>query len=116
MSARASGSPAATQRSQNPDTMSVSGVPARPAWVSHSDNSAKEASFTPRLYSHSAQWWHLPTWPLTFQTASAFGTKQTCRSINWMSLYGVNPDFQCSDRVFPLLTRLGYRIESAKFD
>jgi hypothetical protein len=35
MRARASGSPAATQRSQNPDTMSVSGVPARPASASH---------------------------------------------------------------------------------
>ena len=48
---RASGSPAATQRSQKPDTMSVSEVPARPACVSHADNSAKKASFMPRLYS-----------------------------------------------------------------
>src|SRR5262245_1233809 len=56
MSARAIGTPAATQRSQNPDTMSVSDVPARPAWVSHSDNSAK--SFTPRLYSHNVRLWH----------------------------------------------------------
>src|SRR5262245_45095357 len=59
MCARASGSPAATQRSQHPARMSVSDVPARPAWVSHSDNSAKEASFTPRLYSHNARFWHL---------------------------------------------------------
>ena len=48
---RASGSPAAPQRSQKPDTMSVSDVPARPACVSHADNSAKKASFMPRLYS-----------------------------------------------------------------
>ena len=40
--ARPSGSPAATQRSQNPETISVSEVPARPAWVSHADNSVKE--------------------------------------------------------------------------
>src|SRR5262245_19236178 len=58
MRARASGSPAATQRSQKPDTMSVSDAPARPAWVSHSDNSAKKASFTPRLYSHNGRLWH----------------------------------------------------------
>src|SRR5262249_15660802 len=58
MCARASGSPAATQRSQHPARMSVSDVPARPAWVSHSDNSAKEASFTPRLYSHKVGFWH----------------------------------------------------------
>ena len=44
---RANGSPAATQRSQKPDTISVSGVPARPACVSHPDNSAKKASFMP---------------------------------------------------------------------
>src|SRR5580704_68780 len=48
--ARPSGSPAATQRSQNPDTMSVSEVPARPAWVSHAANALKEASFIPALY------------------------------------------------------------------
>jgi hypothetical protein len=29
--------------------MSVSGVPARPASASHADNSAKKASFMPRL-------------------------------------------------------------------
>src|SRR5262249_1027679 len=57
MRARASGSPAATQRSQNPDTMSVSGVPERPASASHADNSAKKASFTPRLYSHNVRLW-----------------------------------------------------------
>src|SRR5262245_13983191 len=55
MRARASGSPAATQRSQNSDTMSVSDVPSRPAWASHADNSAKKASFTPRLYSHNVR-------------------------------------------------------------
>src|SRR5262249_37709075 len=54
----ASGSPAATQRSQNPDTMSVSDVPARLASASHADNSAKKASFTARLYSHDARLWH----------------------------------------------------------
>ena len=48
---RASGSPPATHRSQNPDTMAVSGVPARPACVSHADSSAKKASFMLRLYS-----------------------------------------------------------------
>jgi hypothetical protein len=42
---------AATQRSQNPETMSVSGVPAKPAWVSHADNSLNSFSFMPRLYS-----------------------------------------------------------------
>ena len=47
---RPSGIPAATQRSQNTETMSVSGVPARPAWVSHADNSVKRFSFMPRLY------------------------------------------------------------------
>jgi hypothetical protein len=47
---RSSGSPAATHRSQNPDTMADSGVPARPAWVSYSANSVKEASFIWRLY------------------------------------------------------------------
>jgi hypothetical protein len=52
---RASGSPAATHRSQNPDTMAVSGVPARPACVSHADSSAKKASFMPRLYSRKVQ-------------------------------------------------------------
>jgi len=34
--------------------MSVSDAPARPAWISHADKSAKKASFTPRLYSHNA--------------------------------------------------------------
>src|SRR3974390_28475 len=48
---RASGSPAAAHRSQNPDTMAVSGVPARPACVSHAESSAKKASFIPRLYN-----------------------------------------------------------------
>src|SRR5690242_5367057 len=47
---RPSGRPAATQRSQNPDTMSLSDVPARPAWVSHADKSAKKFSFISRLY------------------------------------------------------------------
>ena len=51
--ARPSGNPAATQRSQNPDKMSVSEVPARPAWVSHADNSMKEASFISGLYRRS---------------------------------------------------------------
>ena len=30
--------------------MSVSGVPASPAWVIHADNSLKSVSFMPRLY------------------------------------------------------------------
>jgi hypothetical protein len=51
---RPSGSPAATQRSQNPDTMSVPEVPAKPAWMSHADNSVKEASFMWGLYR---PWW-----------------------------------------------------------
>jgi hypothetical protein len=54
---RASGSPAATQRSQNTDTMSVSDLPARPACVSHAESSAKKASFTPRLYNHDVRSW-----------------------------------------------------------
>src|SRR5262245_285185 len=58
MRARATGTPAATQRSQNPDTISISDVPARPAWVSHADNSAKTASFMPPLYSHAVWFWH----------------------------------------------------------
>src|SRR4051812_46470926 len=58
MSARAIGSPAATQRSQNPDTISTSDVPARPASVSHADNSAKKASFMSRLYSHDVRLSH----------------------------------------------------------
>ena len=53
--ARASGSPAATQRPQNPDTMSLSDVPARVAWISHADNSAKKASFTQLLYSQNVR-------------------------------------------------------------
>jgi hypothetical protein len=40
------------------NTMSVSDVPSRPAWASHADNSAKKASFTPRLYSHNVRLWH----------------------------------------------------------
>src|SRR6202035_3742316 len=51
--ARPSGSPAATQRSQNPDTISVSEVPARPACVSHAANALKEASFIAALYRPS---------------------------------------------------------------
>src|SRR5262249_53545216 len=47
---RPSGMPAATQRSQNTETMSVSGVPARPAWVSQADKSVRKFSFIPRLY------------------------------------------------------------------
>jgi hypothetical protein len=35
--------------------MSVSDVPARPAWVNHADNSAKKASFIPRLYGHNVR-------------------------------------------------------------
>src|SRR5262245_48640913 len=58
MRARATGTPAATQRSQNPDTISTSEVPARPACVSHADNSVKTASFMPRLYSHAVWFWH----------------------------------------------------------
>src|SRR5215475_8688223 len=80
MRARASGSPAATQRSQNPDTMSVSDVPARPAWVSHADNSAKKASFTPRLYSHNAGFWHLASIGGSTAISLAFGAKRTCTS------------------------------------
>jgi hypothetical protein len=41
--------PATTQRSQNPDTMSFSELPARPACVSHADSSAKKASFIPAI-------------------------------------------------------------------
>ena len=52
---RGSGSPAATHRSQNPDTMAVSEVPARPASVSHADSSARKASFMPRLYSRKVR-------------------------------------------------------------
>ena len=52
--ARPSGMPAATQRSQNTEKISVSGVPARPAFVSHADNSPKKLSFMPGLYRHSA--------------------------------------------------------------
>ena len=48
--ARLSGNPAATQRSQNPDTISISGVPASPACVSHADISVKNASFMLRVY------------------------------------------------------------------
>src|SRR6516225_4452388 len=47
---RASGSPAAKQRSQKPVTMSSSAVPVRPACVSHAETSAKTASFILRLY------------------------------------------------------------------
>ena len=47
---RLSGNPAATQRSQNLDTISISGVPASPACVSHADISAKNASFMLRVY------------------------------------------------------------------
>jgi hypothetical protein len=35
--------------------MAVSGVPARPACVSHADSSAKKASFMPRLYSRKVR-------------------------------------------------------------
>src|SRR6516165_5404902 len=52
---RGSGSPAATHRSQNPDTMAVSGVPATPACVSDADSSAKKAFFMPRLYSRKVR-------------------------------------------------------------
>jgi hypothetical protein len=53
---RASGSPAATHRSQNSDTMTVSGVPARPASVNHADNSVKNFSFmtTRQTYMRSS--------------------------------------------------------------
>src|SRR5262245_56681662 len=78
MRARASGSPAATQRSQNPDTMSVSDVPARPAWVSHADSSEHEASFTPRLYSHHALLWQLASIRDSAAIPLAFGAQRTC--------------------------------------
>src|SRR5215471_18969300 len=48
--ARSSGSRAAAQRLQNPDTMWVSEAPARPASVSHAGNSAKSFSFISGLY------------------------------------------------------------------
>src|SRR5215510_16521042 len=51
--ARPSEIPAATQRSQNTEKISFSGVPARPACVSHADTSAKKRSFMPGLYSRS---------------------------------------------------------------
>src|SRR5262245_10321502 len=63
---RPSGIPAATQRSQNTETMSVSGVPARPAWVTHADNSLRRVSFMARFvrwslhlsrHHRQAAWW-----------------------------------------------------------
>ena len=45
-----------------PEKMSVSGVPARPAWVSHADNSPKSFSFMSRLYRrpHAGSRQHVP--------------------------------------------------------
>jgi hypothetical protein len=51
LTVRASGTPPATQRSQKPDTISVSAVPARPACVSHADNFAKNGLLMTELYS-----------------------------------------------------------------
>src|SRR5262245_51911249 len=51
--ARPSEIPAATQRSQNTEKISFSGMPARPACVSHADTSAKKRSFMPGLYNRN---------------------------------------------------------------
>src|SRR5215469_7924560 len=59
--ARPNGIPAATQRSQKPDTMSISAAPAKPACVSQADNSVKKASFMSRLYSLDDPFQTLPT-------------------------------------------------------
>ena len=45
------GNPAGTQRSQNPETMAVSGGPARPAWVSHADKSLERVFHSYRHYT-----------------------------------------------------------------
>jgi hypothetical protein len=58
-------------------------VPARPAWVSHSDNSAKKASFTPRLYSHNARFWHLASIRDSAAISLAFGAQRTCTVVRF---------------------------------
>jgi hypothetical protein len=77
--------PAATQRSQNTEKISVSGVPARPACVSHADRSAKKRApylaLAIKSVSLACMTGTLMETPRAATPASAFSADASCAAL-----------------------------------